>query len=137
MVLISGGILVLMWILGYDFSGHYNQLALKSVDIISRVYCTGSVGDGHFFRYSRKSVTLGFFNGKFQFGYRQNVHYSGKSVISESGTSENLCTYNLWEKIFCTEKSFLHITVDLAYNIHGYKGQPVIVATKIVSPNPH
>ena len=52
---------------------------------------TGSVGDGHFVRYSRKSVTLGFFNAKFQFGDRQNVRYSRKSVISESGTSENLC----------------------------------------------
>ena len=28
-------------------------------------------------------------------------------------------------------------TVDSAYNIHGYKGQPVIVATKIMSQNPH
>ena len=55
----------------------------------------GSVGDGHFVRYSRKSVTLGFFNGKFQFGDRQNIRYSRKSVISESGTSENLCTYML------------------------------------------
>ena len=40
MVLISVGILVLMWILGHDFSGHYNRLALISVDIISGVYCT-------------------------------------------------------------------------------------------------
>ena len=39
MVLISGSILVLMWILGHDFSGHYNRLALMSVDIISGVYC--------------------------------------------------------------------------------------------------
>ena len=39
MALISGGILVLMWILGHDFSGHYNRLALISVDIISGVYC--------------------------------------------------------------------------------------------------
>ena len=38
MALISGGILVLMWILGHDFSGHYNRLALISVDIKSRVY---------------------------------------------------------------------------------------------------
>ena len=28
-------------------------------------------------------------------------------------------------------------TVDSAYNIHGYKGQPVIVATKIMSQNSH
>ena len=40
MALISGGILVLMWILGHDFSGHYNRLALLSVDIISGVYCS-------------------------------------------------------------------------------------------------
>ena len=39
MVLISGCILVLVGILGHDFSGHYNQLALISVDIISGVYC--------------------------------------------------------------------------------------------------
>ena len=29
-----------MWILGHDFSGHYNRLALISVDIINGVYCT-------------------------------------------------------------------------------------------------
>ena len=29
---------------------------------------TGSVGDGHFVRYSRKSVTLDFFNGNFNLG---------------------------------------------------------------------
>ena len=28
-----------MWILGHDFSGHYNRLALISVEIISEVYC--------------------------------------------------------------------------------------------------
>ena len=28
-----------MWILGHDFSGHYNRLALISVAIISGVYC--------------------------------------------------------------------------------------------------
>ena len=28
-------------------------------------------------------------------------------------------------------------TVDSAYNIHGYKGQPVIVATKIISQIPY
>ena len=39
MAVISGGILVLMRILGHDFSGHYNRLALISVDIISGVYC--------------------------------------------------------------------------------------------------
>ena len=38
MALISSGILVLMWILGHDFSGHYNRLALISVDIINGVY---------------------------------------------------------------------------------------------------
>ena len=32
--------LVLMWILWHDFSGHYNRLALISVDIISGVYFT-------------------------------------------------------------------------------------------------
>ena len=41
MALISGGILVLIWILEHDFSGHYNRLALISVDIISGVYCIG------------------------------------------------------------------------------------------------
>ena len=55
----------------------------------------GSVGIGHFVRYSRKSVTLDIFNVKFQFGDCQNVRYSRKkSVISESGTSENLCSIN-------------------------------------------
>ena len=39
MALISGGILVLMWILGPDFSGHYNRMALISVDIISGIHC--------------------------------------------------------------------------------------------------
>ena len=39
----------------------------------------------------RKSVTLGFFNAKSQFGDYQNVPYSQKSLISESGTSKNLC----------------------------------------------
>ena len=39
MALISGGILVLVWILGHDFSGHYKRLVLISVDIISGVYC--------------------------------------------------------------------------------------------------
>ena len=38
-----------------------------------------------------KSVTLDFFNAKSQFEDCQNVSYSRKSVISESGTSENLC----------------------------------------------
>ena len=52
---------------------------------------TGAVGDGHFVRYSRKSVTLDFFNVKFQFGDCQNVRYFRKSIIAESGTSENLC----------------------------------------------
>ena len=28
-------------------------------------------------------------------------------------------------------------TVDSAYNIQSYKGQPAIVATKIISQNPH
>ena len=40
MALISGGILVLLWISGHYFSGHYNRLALISVEIISGVYCT-------------------------------------------------------------------------------------------------
>ena len=39
MALLSGGILERMLILGHDFSGHYNLLALTSVDIISGVYC--------------------------------------------------------------------------------------------------
>ena len=40
MAVISVGILVLMWILEHDFSGHYNRMALihVSVDIISGVY---------------------------------------------------------------------------------------------------
>ena len=40
MALISGCIIVLMWISGHDFSGHYNRLALISVDIISGAHCT-------------------------------------------------------------------------------------------------
>ena len=44
MALISGDILVLMWILGHDFSGCYNRLALISVDIISGVYYTEVFG---------------------------------------------------------------------------------------------
>ena len=32
---------------------------------------------------------------------------------------------------------FFKTTVDSAYNIHGYKGQPVIMATNIMSQNPH
>ena len=40
MALISGCTFVLMWILENDFSGHYNRLALISVDIISGIYCT-------------------------------------------------------------------------------------------------
>ena len=52
---------------------------------------TGSVGTGHFVRYSRKSVTLDILNVKFHFGDCRNERYSRKSVISESGTSENLC----------------------------------------------
>ena len=51
----------------------------------------GSLWDDHFVRYSRKSVTLAIFSAKFQFGDFQNVRYTRKSVISESGTSENLC----------------------------------------------
>ena len=39
MALISGGIFVLMWILGHDFNSRYNWLALISTDIISGVYC--------------------------------------------------------------------------------------------------
>ena len=39
MALISGSILVLMWVLGRDFSDHYNRLVLISVDIIRGVYC--------------------------------------------------------------------------------------------------
>ena len=51
----------------------------------------GSVGDSHVVRYFPKSVTLDFFNAKSQFGDCQNVCYSQEPVISESGTSENLC----------------------------------------------
>ena len=40
MVLRSGCILVLMWNLRHDFSGHYNRLALISVDIISGFFCS-------------------------------------------------------------------------------------------------
>ena len=40
MALISGSFLLLMWILGHDFSGHYKRQALISVDIISGVYCS-------------------------------------------------------------------------------------------------
>ena len=41
LLMVAGAILFLMWILGHDFSGHYNRLALISVDIISGVYCIG------------------------------------------------------------------------------------------------
>ena len=54
--------------------------------------------------YFRKSVTLGFLNAKFQFGDCQCVCYSRKYVISEAGTSENLCNY---EKYQCKCSSFL------------------------------
>ena len=37
MALISDDILLLMWIWGHDFSGHYNRLALITVDILSGV----------------------------------------------------------------------------------------------------
>ena len=53
MALISGGILGLMWILGHDFSGHYNRLALISVDIINGVYCSS-----HYNRLALISVAL-------------------------------------------------------------------------------
>ena len=59
------------------------------VYVVLQIY--GSHGDGHFALYSRKSVTLDFFHAKFQFGDCQKVRYSRKSVISESGTPENLC----------------------------------------------
>ena len=32
---------------------------------------------------------------------------------------------------------FNNISVDSAYNIHGYKGKPVIAATEIMSQKPH
>ena len=76
-------------ILTYGFSS-----LLRTVLITAKVRSTevfgsnGSVGDGHFVPYSRKYVTLGIFNGKFQFGDCQNAFYSRKS-----GTSENLCTH--------------------------------------------
>ena len=53
MALISGGILVLMWILGHDFSGHYNRLDLISVDIVSGVYCIAIKLNGRKPRVSR------------------------------------------------------------------------------------
>ena len=65
MVLASGGILVPMWILGHDFSGHYNRLALISVDIISGVYCTLN---GHPFRSHISAVYPGKFDRNFRFG---------------------------------------------------------------------
>ena len=40
-----------------------------------------------------------FFNGKFQFGDCKNVCYSQKSVISESGTSKNLCNHCIEQSI--------------------------------------
>ena len=43
MALIFCGILVLMLILKNDFSGHYNRLALISLDFISGVYCKYSI----------------------------------------------------------------------------------------------
>ena len=49
MALITGSILVLMWILGHDFSGHYNRLALITVDIISGVYCSYSQSTHSYF----------------------------------------------------------------------------------------
>ena len=55
----------------------------------------GWVGDGCFVRYSRKSVTLDFSNAKSQFGDCQNVCYFQKSIISEFGTSENICNKSI------------------------------------------
>ena len=131
-----------------------------SQKLMYRVFgSNGSVG--HFVYYSRKSLTLGFLNAKYQFGDCQSVRYSRKSIISESGTSENLCTVaivvagtkfknsrNPLNNIqiptidyadFFTSKvtqgchllrkiSHSCSTLDSAYNIHGYKGQPVKVA---------
>ena len=45
-------------------------------------------------------------------------------MISDDDDEENLIPYLIsYPSIPCT--------VDSAYNIHGYKGRPVIVATKI------
>ena len=94
----------------------------------------GSVGDSHFVHYSRKSVTLDFFDAKFQFGDCQNVRYSRKSVISESVTSENLCItlhsvhinllYSLWaiHKEFCFLISASSI-LDCNNNIIRYQSR--------------
>ena len=51
---------------------------------------TGSVVDGWFVRYSRKSITLDFLNGKFQFGDCQNICYSRNLLqrFSEVADSE-------------------------------------------------
>ena len=52
---------------------------MKSTNDGTEVFgSNGSVGDGHFVSYSRKSVTLGFFNAKFQFGVAE------MSVIPEN-----------------------------------------------------
>ena len=53
----------------------------------------GSVGYAHFVRYSLKSVSLDFLNAKSKFDDCRNVLYSRKSIISEFGTSENLCIH--------------------------------------------
>ena len=42
MDLISGSILVLMWILGHDFSEHYNRLTHISVDVLSSALLAGT-----------------------------------------------------------------------------------------------
>ena len=76
---------------------------------------TGSVGDGHFVRYFRKSVTLGYLYAKSQFVYCQNVRHTRKSVISESGTSENLCIM----KGFRNSLGLL-VQVPLSLNPHNH-----------------
>ena len=61
------------------------------------------------------------------------VYFIIMALAMLSFLCEKLLMY-FWETFFtCT----LGNTVDSAYNIHGYKGQPVIVATKIMSHNPH
>ena len=92
-------VLVLMWILGHDFSAHYNWLALISVDIISGVYCivagfgtrqpqvsttvsaayTGELGTGRFLRYKRKYALYGEFYFKNRFWGFKNLRYKRKS----------------------------------------------------------
>ena len=101
----------------FDLAGHFSSGNLPRNTIQEVFGSNGSVGDfGHFVRYSRKSVTLGFFNGKFQIGNFQNVRYSRKSVISESGTSENLCIFTAFED---------NLQNDLGQWFQGHQSYPL------------